>query len=988
MNGAADESWIHEQMQLPSSELGTSAWYTDPTSSASSPTASGLATNGYDPHAAVHSSYVVDNAYQQSQSSYMPQYHQPAPVTRHTIPSHNHQPERPPMTQHTSYESHPENPIPNVTVHNSTNYTTPTSTIDPATYYAGYTAPSFPYTATYSSTPSTEESHNPYTPQTSYSYGALNGTPVPAISAPPPAAEPPQQITIDPALVSISPLAKQYAAPPPTTTQTTYRTISPSSLHPNIPAPTDPSSFYGQPPRPHSQSQSATPAVAPKPAKALTPPSSAPPSMSSSSRPTTMSLLRKAQPTALKELLSPESLERSPIAAANSLIKALAQMGFSETSPSLRKDILNAMRDNAGKDFYEAWAKNPDGMEMFRVWLKSASTKKDANGRKEVEETLMPLLNVIDRLPLGFEELRTSRIGKFIKNIVADPPSKAAKDLASILTQKWTNLIAQQQKKALAEDESKAGSPLSPADAANKKRKAVEAPTVKTPPMKKPTPQTTSAATTTTTLVKKEPGVKTEPGVSTTTTTKAAKTDNSFFSAPKKKPLPTFKKVPKKEEGTTSPGVAQPSNVDPFQEALKALTAKGTPAVKMDPTQPASGASGSGSTSGTGAEKIDSPMSVDTPPTTLNMNNVAGSMQSLFGKRKKSVTFPTDDKLESIRWITRAEYGDDASEPMHSLNGVKALDRDEGRALHGHLFQEAIDWYEPTLIEILQNDLEERGIDSVEKKIQEEREKNALVASYMSDSLIPDSANELHPGIGTSDPDAPAPVAMLPGPEISEIIAGLNTTTPTSLGDLLAQITPSSANAGAPVWGQPAQSQAQPFGSAAGAQAFMQQLGTNGIDFSQVLSGMTPEMLQALQQQLAQATGAGIGGSTPVPGPGVVPNGYGQGPGDQNGFGALGSFGNDGQFQWGTDGRESARNGWGSEGDDGWGGDSGGGSSSSSSGYRGRSRGRGRGRGRGGGPKGDRPRPLCNFFAKGYCRFGEACDFWHDPSLAHNQRKP
>ncbi len=122
------------------------------------------------------------------------------------------------------------------------------------------------------------------------------------------------------------------------------------------------------------------------------PPSSS--TASSSSRPSSASLIRKAQPTALKELLSPASLERSPVVAANNLIKALAQMGFSETSPALRKDILNTMRDNAGKDFYEAWAKNPDGMEMFRVWLKSASAKKDANGKKEVEETLMPLLNV------------------------------------------------------------------------------------------------------------------------------------------------------------------------------------------------------------------------------------------------------------------------------------------------------------------------------------------------------------------------------------------------------------------------------------------------------------------------------------------------------------------------------------------------------------------------------------------------------------------
>lgn len=146
-------------------------------------------------------------------------------------------------------------------------------------------------------------------------------------------------------------------------------------------------------------------------------------------------------------------------------------MGINDTSPSLRKEILNGMRDNAGKEFYEAWAKNPDGMEMFRVWLKSAMTKKDpSSGKKENEETLMPLLNVgallyfipffewnlffdhesqclhiplyrcgicgtnielmicmalqvIDRLPLGLEELRTSRIGKVIKSIVTDPPT-------------------------------------------------------------------------------------------------------------------------------------------------------------------------------------------------------------------------------------------------------------------------------------------------------------------------------------------------------------------------------------------------------------------------------------------------------------------------------------------------------------------------------------------------------------------------------------
>ena len=247
--------------------------------------------------------------------------------------------------------------------------------------------------------------------------------------------------------------------------------------------------------------------------------------------------------------------------------------------------------------------------------------------------------------------------------------------------------------------------------------------------------------------------------------------------------------------------------------------------------------------------------------------------------------------------------------------------------------------------------LEERGIESVERKIQEEREKNALVASYMSDSLIPDSASELHPGIGTADADTAPPVAMLPGPEITEIISGQNSTSPSSLGELLAQITPSAAITGAtPAWTQP--TQAQIVGASTGAQAFMQQLGTNGVDFSQVLSGMTPEMLQALQQQLAQATGIlGSGGASLGTSTGASV--YGTGHNDQGGFGGPAAFGNEGQFQWGTDGRESGRSGWGSEGgDEGWVADSG---------YKGCGRGKGKGRGRGGGPRGDRPRPLCNF---------------------------
>lgn len=88
-------------------------------------------------------------------------------------------------------------------------------------------------------------------------------------------------------------------------------------------------------------------------------------------------------------------MESNPVGAARSLITALKEMGFSEVSSPLRKEILNMMRDNAGKDYFEAWAKNEDGMEAFRVWLRAAIAKKDSvSGKRGMEETLMPLLNV------------------------------------------------------------------------------------------------------------------------------------------------------------------------------------------------------------------------------------------------------------------------------------------------------------------------------------------------------------------------------------------------------------------------------------------------------------------------------------------------------------------------------------------------------------------------------------------------------------------
>jgi protein phosphatase 1 regulatory subunit 10 len=111
---------------------------------------------------------------------------------------------------------------------------------------------------------------------------------------------------------------------------------------------------------------------------------------------------------------------------------------------------------------------------------------------------------------------------------------------------------------------------------------------------------------------------------------KDAKADFSFFSAPKPKAkLPSFKKaaVPaqlKKDEAN----VALPSSFDPFQEALKSMKArKDSPALSTPPAASAS-----------------------TPPQIGLGKN---------GRKKKCVTWATDEQLVSIRLIERAIYDDD-----------------------------------------------------------------------------------------------------------------------------------------------------------------------------------------------------------------------------------------------------------------------------------------------------------------------------------------
>lgn len=445
-----------------------------------------------------------------------------------------------------------------------------------------------------------------------------------------------------------------------------------------------------------------------------------------------------------KEILTPKTIDKSPEATANSIISLLTKSKWDDINCSTRVEILTKIRDNAGKEFYKVWAKNPGAMEVLRDWLKATVTEEGW------DDTLMPLLFIIDRLPLGVQELQASKIARVLIKVVKDPPNGAVKDLASNIEAKWRKLVTD------------ASKPREDEETRAKKRKLEAPPPAKAgPPAKKPAVAPASANKPATTVVKKV----------VTATAKDSKADSSFFSSKPKPKLPSFRKTAttatvKTEESDGA--TAQPSSIDPFAEAVKALHKSGSPAIAAAEAAAAAIAS---------SLRESTPSSSSATPVSLGKN----------GQPKKRVSFASDDKLTLVKIIERAVYDDDVGEGAHHAS-YRDLDIDEGHALHAHLFEEQVDWYEPPEIEFPADTVDnlKRGTESTEIATQEEREKSALEAVYMSTAQTPMTPSDLHPGMD-GPPDESQTIIMLAGQELANVEQPPPPPA-TALQDLLAKI--------------------------------------------------------------------------------------------------------------------------------------------------------------------------------------------------------
>jgi protein phosphatase 1 regulatory subunit 10 len=129
------------------------------------------------------------------------------------------------------------------------------------------------------------------------------------------------------------------------------------------------------------------------------------------------------------------------------LVDRVADYGAADVEPAMRLEILTRIRDGAGNHYFRAWLENATAMDITRDWLKSALMAKDDNS--QLVDTIMPLLHVrgrktteawrtyacdclfsnlllqiIDRLPMTVESLKTSKkLGKIVVKVGKDVPS-------------------------------------------------------------------------------------------------------------------------------------------------------------------------------------------------------------------------------------------------------------------------------------------------------------------------------------------------------------------------------------------------------------------------------------------------------------------------------------------------------------------------------------------------------------------------------------
>lgn len=186
----------------------------------------------------------------------------------------------------------------------------------------------------------------------------------------------------------------------------------------------------------------------------------------------------------------------------------------------------------------------------------------------------------------------------------------------------------------------------------------------------------------------------------------------------------------------------------------------------------------------------------------------SGTQPKSSRKKGKKVRW-RDDNLVEVKLIESIVDLDAETHASIEEHGLQGLEMDEGKALRASnvdMIDEEVDWFVPVVVDA-KDPTPERGTESKESAVQEQREKSVLSAIYMDDAQIPPTPDE-RSAEADGDDDSAAEPAKIGLPEGWESMEAPAITMP-NIAELMRQLS-GNASSGDSVEAAAAKAQTQP----------------------------------------------------------------------------------------------------------------------------------------------------------------------------------
>ncbi|TIA90943.1 hypothetical protein E3P99_01341 [Wallemia hederae] len=469
-----------------------------------------------------------------------------------------------------------------------------------------------------------------------------------------------------------------------------------------------------------------------------------------------------------------KQLPNEPIQIAKTIISCINNAEF-EADAAIRVLALEAAKQ-AGVDtdtentYISVWSVDKRAVELLAAWFKDACSSR-VSEIKEWRSTHLPILLFLNKINFDVEKLKKYNFQSLVKQLSASSDTRMPQilnvrrmsltcttdvaDAAKTLEQKWEQQVIDAETPAprASRSSSKRSSSESGSDTASKKSKVDTAPST-----------TLTAKSTMSKLpsFKKAPKVQEIPAVPTS-------------SAPADGKIPTANastKPANAPQGNKAPAATNKQN--PFTDLLGMMSQenqKKRPAPATQQSRPPP------------AQREQEKRQAEAAAA------AASTSSKSSGKKKKSVRWLPDDKLVATRHFTpdeseqavseadliyaltnnQRQFHEDDNDHEHSSD-VRQLDQDEGAMLRKHITTEEEDqpqeyaqshhshaphrtsahkpksqrqtkelrqWLEPFICHQNVDNMLQRGSESSEKEVQEQREATTIMATYLTDDQIP-----------------------------------------------------------------------------------------------------------------------------------------------------------------------------------------------------------------------------------------------------------